>query len=163
MFTMTSNSCVNISARIACALYRQSRDIKHFLDSDNSASRTNHLRIFALASIDILLTLPIDVVSLTLVIQDTLSFSGLSFYSGWAHVHADWEPRSASYDELKAAGILALAEVYFVHWVPSFLALAIFALFGTTSEACASYRRIICTVFGRFGRLGRDSARSLPS
>ena len=48
--------------------YRQGRDTNHFLNSNGSVSRTNYLRVLAVASIDILLTLPTGVTNLVLVV-----------------------------------------------------------------------------------------------
>ncbi|KZV63987.1 fungal pheromone STE3G-protein-coupled receptor [Peniophora sp. CONT] len=135
--------------RVARTCYRQSRDINHFLQSNDSVSRTNYLRIMALASIDIILTLPIGIANIVLiVVQPGPKFS---FYYGWTYDHADWEPARVSYAETVAEGPSGLAEVYFAQWSSVFLAFVIFGLFGVTSEARASYRRVVRVVGGRFG------------
>ncbi|VDB95529.1 unnamed protein product [Peniophora sp. CBMAI 1063] len=57
---------------VARMFHRHSRDIDHFLQSNNSVSRTNYFRILALASIDILLTLPFGVATMVLAVKATL-------------------------------------------------------------------------------------------
>ncbi|VDB95527.1 unnamed protein product [Peniophora sp. CBMAI 1063] len=94
--------------------YRHSREIDQFLQSNNSVSRPNYFRILALASIDVLLTLPFGIATIVF-------------------------------------GPFGVAQFYFTNWTSPILAFVIFGLFGVTSEARASYRRIICTVCGWFG------------
>ncbi|KZV60800.1 fungal pheromone STE3G-protein-coupled receptor, partial [Peniophora sp. CONT] len=138
--------------KVAYTYYRQRRDIHSFLHSSPSVSRTNYLRILILASIDILLTLPISIVNLTLGIVETYSSIGhIPLYPGWTFLHADWEPPSLSYNELQASGTAQLARSYFTEWTSPILAFTIFALFGLTSEARASYMRLMYSVCGRFG------------
>ncbi|VDB95780.1 unnamed protein product [Peniophora sp. CBMAI 1063] len=60
-------------------------------------------------------------------------------------------PESFSYASIVSEGPFSVAQIYFVQWTSSVLALVIFGLFGLTSEARASYWRIICTVGGWFG------------
>lgn len=132
--------------------YRQRRDVDHFLLSNNSVSRTNYIRILTLASIDVLLTLPIGIVTIVLDVTQSLSVYGTPpFYLGWAHDHTGWEPVGLPYAEMMADGTSTIALAYFPQWTSPVLAFAIFGLFGVASEARASYWRIICTVGGRFG------------
>ncbi|VDC01597.1 unnamed protein product [Peniophora sp. CBMAI 1063] len=135
-------------ARIFC---RQSRDINHFLQSNDSVSRTNYFRILALASIDILLTLPVGIATIVLDVENNLSFGPIPFYYGWTYDHTDWQPESLSYAGIVAQGTAGVAQDYFIQWTSPVLAFTIFALFGVTSEARASYWRIICTIGGWFG------------
>lgn len=122
------------------------------LHSNPSISHSNYFRILVLASVDILLTLPIGIVSLTLNIVGALSaLNDVPFYRGWTFLHADWEPEGISYAEIQAYGTATLAESYFGQWSSPVLAFVIFGLFGVTPEARASYWRIICTVGGWFG------------
>ncbi|KZV65956.1 STE3-domain-containing protein [Peniophora sp. CONT] len=137
--------------KVAWIFYRQSRDINRFLQSNNSVTRTNYIRILALASIDIILTLPIGVVSIVLAVVAQLSDgNGLPFYRGWTYDHTDWEPEGYTYRFIAADGT-SVAQIYFTEWSSPVLAFAVFGLFGVTSEARTSYWRIICTVGGWFG------------
>ncbi|KZV65945.1 STE3-domain-containing protein [Peniophora sp. CONT] len=138
--------------RVIRTLYRQRRDINHFLPRHNSAARTNHIRILVLASIDVILTLPIGIVTIILGVTSQLSTgAGLPFYRGWTYDHTDWEPESFSYQSIAAEGRFVLAQNYFALWTSPVLAFAIFGLFGATGEARASYWRAICTICGWFG------------
>ena len=72
-------------ARVAYIFYKQSKDVDSFLNSNNaSVSRTNYLRILGLACIDILLTLPIGIVSVVLTITSQVNAGSFPFFWGWA-------------------------------------------------------------------------------
>ncbi|KZV71177.1 STE3-domain-containing protein [Peniophora sp. CONT] len=146
--------------KVARTYYRQRRDIDSFLRSNSSVSRTNYLRILALASIDIFFTLPIGVVNIVLEILGPLSAITSPFYLGWTFLHTDWEPEGYSDASLQADGTATLAQAYFAQWSSPVLAFAIFGLFGITPEARASYWRIIWTVGGWFGWKPTPRARS---
>ncbi|KZV74000.1 STE3-domain-containing protein [Peniophora sp. CONT] len=134
--------------RVARILYRQSQEVNHFLRSNSYVSRTNYFRILALASIDILLTLPIGIVSIVLTVSQSGAFP---FYFGWADDHSEWEPEGATLADTAAEGTASVAQYYFNPWTSPALAFVIFGLFGLTSEARASYRRIFCTFGGWIG------------
>ncbi|VDB95781.1 unnamed protein product [Peniophora sp. CBMAI 1063] len=140
-----------VSAHVARIFYRHSREINQFLRSNNSVSRANYFRILVLASIDILLTLPMGVATIFLVVKAAVSSGNFPFYFGWTFDHTGWQPESFSYASIVSEGPFSVAQIYFVQWTSSVLALVIFGLFGLTSEARASYWRIICTVGGWFG------------
>lgn len=151
-------------ARVAWAFYRQSRDINRFLKSNNSVSRTNYFRILALASIDLLLTLPIGIVIVTLNATQGEFLNGLPFYYGWTGAHRDSRVAGVfHYADLVSQGTSTLAQIYFTQWTSPVLAFAIFALFGITSEARASYWRTVCTIGGWFGWKLTPRARRAPS
>ncbi|VDC02196.1 unnamed protein product [Peniophora sp. CBMAI 1063] len=148
--------------RVALIFYRQNRDINRFLHSNHSVSRTNYLRILALAHIDILFTLPIGIANIVLSVRWFSSLYGsLPFYFGWTQDHSDWEPVSIPYTVLVAAGPSGAAEYYVIQWLSPVLAFAIFGLFGLTSEARASYWSIICVIGTLFG-LGPMQRREDP-
>ncbi|KZV63983.1 STE3-domain-containing protein [Peniophora sp. CONT] len=134
--------------RVARTCYRQSRDINDFQHSNDSVSRTNYFRILALASIDIVLTLPVGIANIVLIVVQA---GPNPFYFGWTYDHTDWEPEGYPYAGTQAQGTLTLAEIYFTQWTSPILAFAIFGLFGVTLEARASYWRIVCTIGEWFG------------
>lgn len=120
-------------------------------------SRTNYIRILVLSSIDILLTLPIGIVTLVLDIKD-LSHQDLPlFYPGWTYDHSDWEPESYTYAELQAYGTSTTVPFQFSQWTSPVLAFVIFGLFGATARARASYWHVICHVGGVFGWIPKAS------
>ena len=121
------------------------------------------MRILALASTDVLFTLPLAIVNIALTVTQSSSSGPMPFYFGWTSDHGDWEPESLSYASLVAQGTFAVAQNYFSQWTSPVLAFVIFGLFGVTSEARASYWRIICTVCDWFGfelKMGGNRART---
>ncbi|VDC04645.1 unnamed protein product [Peniophora sp. CBMAI 1063] len=128
--------------KIVLLLYRHNRSIDRFLQRDDSVSRSHYFRVLALASIDVIFTLPIGIASVVVALTDQASQHNLPFYGGWVYVHSDWAPESYPYSELEAGGALNAAQQYFGLWTTPVLAFIIFGLFGITSEACASYRRL---------------------
>ncbi|KZV65349.1 fungal pheromone STE3G-protein-coupled receptor, partial [Peniophora sp. CONT] len=143
-----------ISVTIYCPLvvrifYRHTREVNRFLRSNSSVSRTNYIRILALASVDIVFTLPIGIVNLVLDIQQSWrSGSSLTLYTSWAQVHSNWDPVGLPYSWILGT---YLADQYVYNWTAPALAFAIFAIFGLTAEARTSYWRVICVVGGWFG------------
>jgi hypothetical protein len=125
------------------------------LQSNGSVNRPQYFRILALACIDILLTLPLGVINATAgilgEIRESLTGIPFRFFHGWAFVHSDWGPVAFTYAELFPGGPWAYFSVYVEFWASPVLAIAIFALFGLTSEACATYWRGFCTVAKHFG------------
>lgn len=138
-------------AKVARIFYLQGRDINRFLSSNSSVTRTHYFRILALASVDVALTLPSGILILVLNLSANLAEGGLPFYPGWSYIHDDWTPGQFSYAELRALGPVRLGSEYVTLWSSPILAFTIFGLFGLTSEACASYRRMIRAICGCFG------------
>ncbi|KZV69627.1 hypothetical protein PENSPDRAFT_686255 [Peniophora sp. CONT] len=137
--------------RVVRIFYRQNRDVNRFLRSNGSVSRLDYFRVLALASVDILLILPVGIVNVVLDVYSSISQDEFPFYPGWTHVHT-WDPEpSLSYAELRASGVSVIAGTYFADWSSPVLAFVIFGLFGLTAEARASYWRAICIIGGWFG------------
>ncbi|VDB87322.1 unnamed protein product [Peniophora sp. CBMAI 1063] len=146
--------------RVIRMFYRQKRDHGRFSNSDGSVPRNSHLRVLALASIDILLTLPIGITTIVLDVTNSLAENFLPFYPGWTYDHTEWAPVGISNAEAEAGGTAGMAQQYFGQWTSPVLALAIFALFGFTAEARASYMRAIRVVCGRFGLVSAAPPRT---
>ena len=146
-------TCLHRLAALARTFLRQRKDVNDFLQSNDSVSGTNYFRILALASIDILLTLPFGIANIALTLSDQVSSPfGLPFYFGWTFDHTEqWEPVGFPYAEMVALGKSNVALLYFTYWASPILAFTIFSLFGVTTEARASYWRIIRTIGGWFG------------
>ncbi|KZV72031.1 fungal pheromone STE3G-protein-coupled receptor [Peniophora sp. CONT] len=135
--------------RVLWLFYRQNREINRYLNSNTSASisRMNYLRILALASIDVVLTLPIGITTLATSLLPQTNRQSVPFYRGWKTVHSDWTPQSITYVELKSAREYnAVAWVYIAYWTSPMLAFAIFGLFGLTQQARETYWRALRTV-----------------
>ena len=132
--------------------YCQSRDINHFLKSNNSVSRINYIRILALASLDLLFTLPIGIAIIALNVMQWVAAGSLPvFYPGWSYDHTDWEPESYRYEDVVAGGRSVVAQYYFIQWTSPALALIIFCLFGVTSAARASFWQCMSAAGGWLG------------
>ena len=115
--------------------------------------RVSYYRILALASIDVVLTLPIGITTIVIFVTSSeYHFGGkFPFYSGWTAVHSDWAPAGTSWTDFMAMGTARIAQAYLTKWSSLVISFAIFGLFGMTTEARASYRRILCATGGRFG------------
>ena len=145
------SNIISLSARVVAMFYRQNKDLNRFLRSNGSISRKTYFRILALATIDALFTLPIGVVNIVLTVTSLLYQGELPVYPGWAEVHSQWEPQAISYAYIKSRGTAQLAADYFSIWSSPVLAFIVFGLFGLTTEAQASYWRVIHYVIGWFG------------
>ncbi|KAI0036396.1 pheromone A receptor-domain-containing protein [Vararia minispora EC-137] len=137
--------------KIIFVFYRYSRATNDFLQSNDSVSRPNYIRLLALASVDIVLTLPFGIVSVVEEVNDLFPGFPLQFYEGWTFTHSDWAPASYPYVAYESKGGWVLANYYLSRWSSVTLALVIFLLFGLTGDARATYRRGFYTVSKLFG------------
>ena len=62
-----------------------------------------------------------------------------------------WQPRSIPYAYIQSLGPSVLAQFYMACWISPVLSLFIFALFGWTAEARASYWSVTHALGRRFG------------
>jgi hypothetical protein len=141
-----SISYSQIKPKLSTFFYRHSRETNEFFQSNGSINRPGYFRILALACIDILLTLPLGVISATIdllsEIHEASPGSPFQFYSGWANVHSDGDPVAFSYEEIVGDGVWEVLYFFFINWTSPILAIAVFALFGCTSEARVTYWRV---------------------
>ena len=127
---------------MARAFYRHTKDVNRLLRDSATVSRRHYLRVLALASLDVLLTLPFGIVNITLSTIVAVQQDKLPFYPGWAKVHSNWAPKVSTWEDIQASGRSSLPQDYFSNWTSPVLALAIFGLFGLTTDARASYRSV---------------------
>ncbi|KAI0034437.1 GPCR fungal pheromone mating factor, partial [Vararia minispora EC-137] len=137
--------------KIFYVFYRYNKETNESLRSDISISRPNYLRLLALAAMDIVLTLPLNVISVVESVKNLLPGNPFQFYRGWSYTHAEWAPVSFSYTVIKAQGGWQLTNYYLSRWSSVALALTIFALFGLTADARGTYRRGIYAIGERLG------------
>ncbi|VDC00339.1 unnamed protein product [Peniophora sp. CBMAI 1063] len=149
-------------SRMARVFYHHTKDVNRLLRDSATVSRKHYLRVLALASLDILLTLPFGIVNITLSTIVAVNKKDLPFYPGWHKVHDDWTPMTHTWADIKSMGRSALPQDYFSNWTSPILALAIFALFGLTTDARTSYKRIFHIARGWFGRTTPSNARHDP-
>jgi hypothetical protein len=130
----------NSPAKILWVFYKQGKSMNEFLSTNSCLSRNNYFRILALGCVDILLTLPIGILSLVIMIQAMLQSPGVfSFYYSGEFTDPNWAPFIVSWAELQGAGFWNVFSYYFQRWVSVVLGFAIFALFGMTPAARQSY------------------------
>ena len=82
MSLIYSDTHLHILARVARTFYLHSKDVGRVLQSDGSVSRTNYSRLLVLASIDILITLPVGITFLALSVIAGLELA-LCFQQDW--------------------------------------------------------------------------------
>ncbi|VDB86831.1 unnamed protein product [Peniophora sp. CBMAI 1063] len=142
-------STVVYCPKVMWTFYRQRRDVNQFLHSSNSISRQSYFRVFAVAVLDTLFTLPMGVVASVFSIM--LAPRPLPFYYGWKETHSDWQPSSISHADVISGGRFSVFVYYWSLWSGVILSFYIFGLFGLTPEARASYQRIIYSLGVRLG------------
>ena len=117
-------------------------------------SRLNYLRVFLLASINLIYILPVNATIQALrVLWDAHIRGGPRFYNGWSSIHSEWGPEAFAYNDPSSTR-LSIASNYITHWSSTALAFITFALFGLSAEARTSYRRMFRAVARR--HLDRD-------
>lgn len=136
-------------ARILWTFYCHGRETNRFLNSDDTITRINYFRILVIGCLDILIHLPNGLLSFILNVCTTISRRD-PFYHGWAVIHSEWEPVSMTYLETKQQGPKAVYQLY-ATWFGVFLGYVIFALFGLTHDARATYWRGFCRIAGLVG------------
>ncbi|KAI0030274.1 GPCR fungal pheromone mating factor, partial [Vararia minispora EC-137] len=138
--------------KIVWTFYRHNKELNHFLHSNNrSVSLNRFIRALAIACLDSILILPVGLFGVvTIVLQWTQTFGPLPFYQGWLTVHTHLSSiLVARYLDLIRPW--QLMSFYFSRWASIFLGFVIFALFGFTQEARATYWRGICRIGKIFG------------
>ncbi|KAI0031602.1 GPCR fungal pheromone mating factor, partial [Vararia minispora EC-137] len=129
--------------RIVLVFYRRNKELNRFLRSNGSVSLDRFFRVIAIACLDIILSLPFGLVDLIIsILKYTEGIGPIPFYPGWSIVHKNWSLVLAfRYVNVQAAGTWELINFYFPQWSSTVLGFVIFALFGATEEARATYWR----------------------
>ncbi|KAJ7611170.1 pheromone A receptor-domain-containing protein [Roridomyces roridus] len=128
-------------------IYRQRRNLNSLLQSTGSMSRSSFLRILALGCLDIAITLPISLINLVSFFVTLSGTDSLPAYVGWATNHADFAPVGVPYEDITDTPWDSFT-TYFDYGQYAVLAVAIFALFGTTASARKAYWQSI-TALGK--------------
>ncbi|KZV63668.1 fungal pheromone STE3G-protein-coupled receptor [Peniophora sp. CONT] len=132
--------------RICLYFCRHWRTVTEALSGPTGLDRTRYVRILALSLIDILISLPIGIILLSINIRG----QAFPFWPGWAAVHHNWQPVLVSAQEWQSDPI-ARFSIYWNEWLNVVYALVISVLLGAVGDMKRSYR----TVF--------DSARDSES
>jgi hypothetical protein len=134
-------------ARIIWKLYRHNKKTNKLLSSEGSIGRDNFFRILLIGFVDVLATLPLgllDVIPTGILIHQLKA----PFYMGWKHIHANWQPVSMNYSQFLSLNICIVFEQFANTWSDTIMGFLIFALFGLTEDARATYRKGLSRVFG---------------
>ena len=129
--------------------FKRNRELDATLASKTTMNRSGFLKLLALGLFDILLTLPIQILSF---VQAILQGGITGFWPGWKTVHASFStiPTITS-EEWKSDGFWKVFFVRFDQWVNPILAVAFFLLFGITEQKRDWYRSIFWKVMRPFG------------
>ncbi|KAI0032703.1 pheromone A receptor-domain-containing protein, partial [Vararia minispora EC-137] len=157
--TLPAISAFFYCPRIAYVFYRHRRELNGLFDGYKTTSRFSYLRILVVGCMDIIITLPFGIVTVILSTRVLLPGFTFDFYTGWTFTHTDWGPISVPYTTIAHAGGWQLFSYYFSLWSSVILSLIIFALFGLTAEARATYRRGISNIAGIVGWKSTHYAR----
>lgn len=117
------------------------------------------MRILALSSVDILLSLPVGLISFYLNMVQKRS---IPFWPGWKTIHDNWEPETISFQSWRACSW----ERFIVHWhewLCVVYAIAIFALFGVSHDARGVYKKAFGRARAGLLRLGGQSSDDTTS
>jgi hypothetical protein len=125
------------------------------LPHEHGYDRTRDLRIIAIASFDIALSLPVGLVSLIFALA---SGPSLIFWPGWAPIHDDWGPVFTLASEWRGDTWLRF-RVLWNEWVNVVLGLAFFTIFGLAPEARRTYQEVWRAVGRWFGLVWSVLAR----
>ena len=102
-----------------------------------SEDRQYYLRILIIGIADIIITLPLGIISMVVETQEVRPFV---FYPGWDVIHTNWGPQQIP-SILWKSDIWEIAVVQINYYVAPFTALWVFCLFGMTRQARTTYRR----------------------
>ena len=129
--------------------FKRNRELEATLASNTTMDRSGFLKLLALGLFDILLTLPIQTLSL---VEQILQGSITGFWPGWKAVHASFSTiPTVTSEEWKSAGFWTVFSVRFNQWVNPIFAVAFFLLFGTTKQKRDWYWSIFWKVMRPFG------------
>ena len=129
--------------------FKQNRNLDATLASNTTMNRSGFLKLLALGLFDILLTLPIQILSF---VQAILQGGITGFWPGWKAVHASFSTiPTVTSEEWKSAGFWTVFSIRFNQWVNPIFAVAFFLLFGTTKQKRDWYRSIFWKVVRPFG------------
>ena len=129
--------------------FKRNRELDATLASNTTMNRNAFFKLLALGLFDILLTLPLGIVSL---VEDILQGGITGFWPGWKAVHASFSTiPTATSEEWKSEGFWSVFNIRFDQWINPIFAVAFFLLFGITEQKRAWYRSIFWKVMRPLG------------
>ena len=141
--------CLFLAARLVITYFKHNNELDATLASNTTLNRNAFLKLLVLGLFDILLTLPIMILSL---ITELLESKAAGFWPGWKAIHSDFStiPTLTS-EEWKAGGFWSNFSIRFDQWDNPIFALAFFLLFGLTKQKRSWYRSIFWRAVKPFG------------
>ncbi|KAJ7164153.1 STE3-domain-containing protein [Mycena filopes] len=130
------------------SFYRSRAQFKELLSSHNANLNLNrYIRLMALASTDLLLTIPLS--SLTLFINARVV--GLAPYVSWADTHSNFSRVVSVPGIFWRSDVWTVASLEVTRWATVGCALLFFGWFGFADEAMKNYRSAFVSVARRVG------------
>ncbi|KLO06015.1 STE3-domain-containing protein [Schizopora paradoxa] len=141
--------CVIVAPLTSLTFIRHRKEMDEFLSSGQGITRSKYNRLMIVACMNTIFNLPptITIIAVNIALGNESSMN--SPYISWKNVHegvgghrpgfslSSIEKTPASEWSTNAAGLFS---VKWNEWILVVLALAFFAIFGTTPEMCRSYR-----------------------
>lgn len=103
--------------------------------------RARYIRVLALGCVDILLSLPVGIISFVLSVGVGPT---IPFWPGWSEIHTAWAPLPTTAEQWLSDPWFRF-RIYWNSWVNVFFAVTIFALFGLNPESRKVYGRVLGT------------------
>ncbi|KAF7312246.1 Pheromone B alpha 1 receptor [Mycena indigotica] len=130
------------------AFYASRAQFKELLSSSNTNLNLNrYVRLMALASIDLLFTIPLGI----WVLYTNVSVVGLSPWISWDDTHSNFSRVSQIAAYFWRRDPLMVASLETLRWATVFCAFIFFAFFGFADEAIKNYKIAINSVARRVG------------
>ena len=155
------SKCLFLAARLVITYFKHNRELDATLASNTTLNRNAFLKLLVLGLFDILLTLPIMILSL---ITELLESKAAGFWPGWKAVHSSYStiPQLTT-QEWKSAGFWTVFIIKFNQWIFPAYAIVFFLLFGTTKQKREWYRSVFWMVMRPLGLRPRDKVESPAS
>ncbi|KZV72030.1 fungal pheromone STE3G-protein-coupled receptor [Peniophora sp. CONT] len=144
---------------VVMRFYRHGAEVNRFLHSvESGVSQVSYIRILALASIDLVLTLPVSITTVVMLMLHMIQIKHPPLYLSWPTDIVKQSPTIKSWAELTSASTpgSGLVEVYFVRWTTVLLSVVVFAILGLTKGARELYWSALHTAMRWLG-YHRDS------
>ncbi|KAJ7145534.1 pheromone A receptor-domain-containing protein [Mycena epipterygia] len=137
------------------AFYASRAESKEFLfSSDNNLNLNRYVRLMALASTDLLLTIPLSIY----VLYINTSVVGLSPWISWADTHSNFSRVVLIPGIVWRSSELTVASLETTRWLTVACAFIFFGYFGFADEAMKNYRLVISAAARRVGYSGAPSS-----
>ncbi|KZV66810.1 STE3-domain-containing protein [Peniophora sp. CONT] len=127
--------------RIVRYLRRHTRTVHGVVRIHGGMERSQYVRVLALGCVDIILSLPVGIISFVLAIGVGPE---IPIWPGWSAIHTDWQAIATPADEWLADPWFRF-RIYWNSWVNVFFGIAIFVLFGLNRDSRKLYGRVFGT------------------